>query len=344
MKRHGRLFEKTFTPEALYAAFLDARASKRSKRACFEFEKSIGANLDALHREIHDGTYRPKPYFTFDVFEPKRRTIHAPAFRDCVVQHAIYRVIYPIFDRTFIDQSFACRIGRGTHKASDYTQRMLRQCAGDSYVLKLDIRRFFYSIDRLILRHLIERKIKDRRLVDMMMLFVEVDGDVGIPIGNLLSQTYALIYLNPLDHFVKRDLKVRRYARYVDDFVLIGLTRDECLDRRARIERFLADELRLTLSKSTISKVKRGVNFVGYRTWRSHRFVRKHSLYKFRRAVVRSDLAAAISLLGHALRTASLGYMLHGASSRNTPLFSALPPTFRRQANTHEINRERPHA
>lgn len=331
MKRYGNLFDRSFTPDALYIAYVDARASKRGKRACFAFEKALGANLEALHREIHDGTYRPRSYYTFEVFEPKRRTIHAPAFRDCVVQHAICRVICPIFDRSFIDQSYACRIGKGTHKASDYTQQMLRQCDGDSYVLKLDIRRFFYSIDRGVLRCQIERKIKDHRLVDMMMLFVDAGGEIGIPIGNLLSQVYALIYLNPLDHYVKRDLKVRRYARYVDDFVLIGLSRDECLAHRANIERFLSDELCLSLSKSTISKVKRGVNFVGYRTWRSRRFIRKHSLYRFRRAVKHGDLQAAVSLLGHARRTASMRHMLRLARERNPAIYADFPKQFTQQ-------------
>jgi hypothetical protein len=190
-------------------------------------------------------------------------------------------------------------------------QRSLRECPPDSYTLKLDIRKFFYSIDREVLRRLIERKLKDRRLVDMMMLYAVMDAPVGIPIGNLLSQLYALIYLNPLDHFVKRVLKVRRHVRYVDDFVLVGLTRSQCVEYRSRIVQFLRDELHLELSKSTIAIVAKGVNFVGYRTWRSRRFIRKYSLYKFRRMVHRGKQSAIISLLGHAKRTQSIPYMLN---------------------------------
>lgn len=223
MKRIGFLFERTFTREALLVAFQTAARHKHGKRACFEFEKSLATNLDALHQELNDGTYRPRPYFSFMVYEPKPRTIFAPAFRDLVVQHAIYSVVGPIFERSFIDQSFACRLGYGTHKAADYAQEALRACPRDSYTLKLDIRRFFYRIDRGILRMLIERKIKDRRFVDLMMLFADHGEPVGIPIGNLLSQLYALIFLNPVDHFVKRTLRVRRYCRYVDDSILFGL-------------------------------------------------------------------------------------------------------------------------
>lgn len=309
MKRVGNLFDAAFSRENIYQAYLDARRGKRKKAACFQFETRLGANLQALYDEIHSGSYQPLPYFRFVVYEPKERVIHGPAFRDIVVQHAIYRVIYPIFDRTFISTSFACRIGYGTHRASDYLQRALRQYSGDAYTLKLDIRKFFYSIDRAILRRLIERKIKDRRLIDVMILYARMEEPVGIPIGNLLSQLFALIYLNPLDHFIKRSLKVRHYVRYVDDFVLIGLSRQQCVECRAVIVEFLRDELHLKLSKSTIARVSRGVNFVGYRTWRSRRFIRKYSLYKFKRVLSRGNHAAVISLLGHASRTDSLRYM-----------------------------------
>jgi len=339
LKRHGNLFNQIFTPENLHQAFLDARRGKRKKWACFQFETNLGHNLAALHREIHDGTYRPRPYFKFKVYEPKERIIHAPAFRDIVVQHAIYRVIYPLFNATFIDQSFACRVGMGTHRASDYTQRALKQCDPNSYTLKLDVRKFFHSIDRSILRGLIERRIKDRRLVDLMMLYAECDGPTGIPIGNLLSQLYALIYLNPLDHFVKRVLGVRHYVRYVDDFVLIGLTREQCLEYRERIVAYLESALRLTLSKSTLQRAKRGINFVGYRTWRGKRFIRKFSLYRFRRALRKGDVRALASILGHACRTNSLPHMLRLIEESNYAGHIPLPQDRRRVHHLHPAGR-----
>ena len=120
MKRIGHLYERAFTPGALLAAFHAAARHKHGKRACFNFEKRLASNLDALHRELSDYSYRPRSYYSFMVYEPKPRRIFAPAFRDLVVQHAIYAVIGPIFERGFIDQSFACRIGFGTHKAADY--------------------------------------------------------------------------------------------------------------------------------------------------------------------------------------------------------------------------------
>lgn len=309
MKRHGNLYDKAFTPEALFAAFVDARKNKRATHSCLHFEKRLGSNLAALHEELTDGSYELLPYTTFQVFEPKQRTIHAPAFRDRVVQHAIYRVIQPIFDATFIAQSFACRPGKGTHGASDYVQAAMQQVPRDSYILQMDIRKFYYRIDRDILRALIERKIKDARLVDLMMRFALHEQPTGVPIGNLLSQLYALIYLNAMDHFIKRALGVQHYARYVDDFALIGLTREQALDYRARIVRFLADELRLELSRNSIHRVSRGINFVGYRTWTTRRFVRRFSLFRFRRAARMGRVDSIVSSLGHARRTASLRHM-----------------------------------
>ena len=310
MKRFGNLFEQAFSRGNLYQAYLDARRGKRGKRACFEFEIHLGANLAALHAEVHAGAYRPQPYFKFMVYEPKPRVIYAPSFRDIVLQHAIYRVTYPIFDRTFISTSFACRNGYGTHKASDYTQKALRHYGNDVYILKLDVRKFFYSIDRQILRGLVERKLKDSRLIEVMMLFADTGDPLGIPIGNLLSQLYALIYLNPVDQFIKRVLEVRHYVRYVDDMVLVGLSREQALDYKALIVEFLKDRLHLELSKSTIQRVKRGVNFVGYRTWKTKRIIRKYSLYKFSRRLRAGDQQAVVSLLGHAKSTDSLPYML----------------------------------
>ena len=310
MKRIGFLFDKTFTPEALLAAFNAAARHKHAKRACFNFERRLASNLALLHQELHEGSYKPRAYFNFMVYEPKPRRIFAPAFRDLVVQHAIYAVIGQIFDRGFIDQSFACRIGLGTHKAANYAQAALQASQRDSFTLKLDIRKFFYRIDRPILRRQIERKIKDRRFVDLMMQFADHGEPVGIPIGNLLSQLYALIYLNPLDHFIKRELGIPRYCRYVDDFVLFGESREDLLECKGLIVEFIQRELHLELSRFTLAPVTRGINFVGFRTWSGKRFIRRHSVYTFRQAIKRRQMDSAVSVLGHARRTHSLQHLL----------------------------------
>ena len=338
MKRAGGLFARAFTPESLHQGYLDARKGKRGTHACYQFERQLGAQLGALHAALHDGSYQPLPYNTFQVFEPKPRLIYAPAFRDRVVQHAIYRVIQPVFDASFIDQSFACRPGKGTHAASDYMQAALQQAPAGSYLLQLDIRRFYYRINRQILQGLIERKIKDAALVRVMMQFADQGEPLGVPIGNLLSQLYALIYLNPLDHYIKRDLRAQRYARYVDDFILVGITRAEALSHRAAIVDFLATRLGLELSKSTIAPVRRGANFVGYRTWASRRFVRRHALYTYRRALAAGRVESVVSSLGHARRTASFHHMLNQAKA-NHDLYRQLPKNLRR---AHDLRAAHP--
>ncbi len=309
-KRLGNLFEQCFSMEALFAAYERGRQGKRKTFSVMRFERDLGANLKALHDELHAGTYQPKPYRHFIVMEPKPRQISAPAFRDVVVQHAIYDLLNPIFDRGFIHDSYGCRVAKGTHMASDRVQHYLRKAAPDSYTLQLDIRRFYYRIDRAILRTLIERKIKDTRLVDLMLLFADDGKDaLGVPIGNLLSQLYALIYLDPLDHFIKREMKVKNYVRYVDDFILWCDTRAQAIERRDIIIDFLQTRLGLTLSRWTIATVSRGVNFVGFRTWRKRRFVRKHSLFRFSRSLKAGDVPSLNSILGNALRTSSHAHM-----------------------------------
>lgn len=335
MKRIGHLFELAFTPEALYQAWEDASRGKRGKRATLEFSRCLSTNLDALHQELHSGNYKPQPYIEFTVYEPKRRTIYAPAFRDLVVQHAIYRLVYPIFNAGFIDQSFACRVGKGTHAAADYAQGALRASAPDSYILQLDIRKFFYSIDRAVLAGQIERKIKDQRFVAVMLQFADYGQPKGIPIGNLLSQLYALIYLNPLDHFIKRELKAARYCRYVDDFVIFGWPRERCAAALERIIEFIHTDLGLELSRYSLHRVTHGLNFVGYRTWRSTRFVRKHSLYTFTQAAKRGALESVISILGHARNTASFRHLLTTLKDRHHDLFNRLPPRSRRGDHPH---------
>ncbi|MCX7084310.1 MAG: reverse transcriptase/maturase family protein [Methylococcales bacterium] len=328
MKRVGSLFEKAFTKENILAAFYDASKHKKSRRGCFEFERCLGSNITALHKELHNGTYKPCRYYTFTVYEPKKRQIYAPAFRDCVVQHAIYRVVTPVFDATFIDQSFACRKGLGTHKAADYAQKALQITDKNSYFLKLDIRKFFYRIDRLILKSLFEKKIKDQRMVNVMMLFTDHGEKLGIPIGNLLSQLYALIYLNPLDHYIKRVLKIKHYCRYVDDFVLFGISKQSAIDYLAKLILFLKNTLNLELSKSTILKNRKGINFVGYRTWSSKRFIRKRSLYNYKVAIKNYKIESIVSILGHARYTHSLKYLLTLLKEHNNAQNLCLPKVY----------------
>jgi hypothetical protein len=327
MKRHGNLFDRATSLDALHQGYLDARKSKRATRACAGFERRLGAQLEDLAATLAASTYAPRPYTSFTVHEPKPRIITAPAFRDRVVQHAAYRVIQPLLDARFIAQSFACRPGLGTHAAADYVQAAMRAAKQGSWFLQMDVRRFYYSIDRGILRALYERIIKDARMVNLVMQFADPGQPQGLPIGNLLSQLGALLYLNELDHFVKRELKAASYCRYVDDFVLIGITREQASEHRQRITQFLQEHLNLQVSRFTVAPVRRGINFCGYRTWPRIRFVRRRALWAFRAAVRAGKLVSAVSSLAHARRTASHQHMLAHMQTANPPLYQQLPKT-----------------
>lgn len=291
-------------PENLWQGYRDAVKNKSDRRPILKFMQNAGANIQRLHEQITSGTYTPTEPRSFTVQEPKPRRIDAPAIRDSVVQHSIYNAVYPLFDRGFIHDNYGCRIGKGTHRAGDAVQRYFRQCAGDDYYLQLDIRKFYYSIDHDILRERIERKIKDPDLVDLMMAF-SGKPPTGLYIGNLMSQLYGLIYLDRLDHYIKRTLKIKRYVRYVDDFVLIGLTREQASELKAHIEHWLWDNLKLKLSKWRIAKINNGINYCGFRIWRKGRFVRKRTLHNFSKALTREKVDSLQSILAHSKNTGS---------------------------------------
>lgn len=304
----------------LYDAFLCARKKKRNKKAIYDFEKSLGLNLLTLQKELSNTTYQPSCYRTFYVYEPKQRLIVAPAFRDSVVQHMIYNYIYDLFDKSFIFDSYGCRKTKGTHKASARLQTFMRKYSNDEYYLQLDVRRYYYSINHEILRKLISKKIHDSRVVDLIMMFVNRLQKIGLYVGNVLSQLFGLIYLSPLDHFIKRVLKVKHYLRYVDDFVLVGLTKDQANEFKDKIETFLKDNLELVLSKFRIAKIKHGCNFVGFRTWRRMKFIRKHSLHNFSKALRKQKMDSIVSILGHAKHSSSHKYLISKLGEKNATL------------------------
>ena len=289
---------------------MSARKNKRNKKAIYEFEKNLGMNLASLKAELENFIYKPSEYRTFYVYEPKQRLIVAPNFRDSVIQHLIYNYIYDLFDRSFIHDSYGCRKLKGTHKASARLQEFMRKHSNDKYYLQLDIRKYYYNINHNILKKLIAKKIKDERIVELIMLFVDTTSDKGLYVGNVLSQLFGLIYLNLLDHYIKRELKIKHYIRYVDDFVLVGLDKSEANCLKVKIEKFLKDNLELELSKFRIAKIKQGCNFVGFRTWQSMKFIRKHTLHNFSRKLKQNKMDSVISILGHAKHSSSYKYLI----------------------------------
>lgn len=202
MKRIGNLINTIISSENMFLAFKEARKGKNHKRKVFNFELNLGVNIADLMTQIKNNTYKPKPYRKFILKEPKERIIFAPSFEDIVVQHSIYRVIYPIFEKTFITQSHGCRKNYGTHSASRYLQKSLKQYDEDLYFLQLDIRKYFYSFNREILKTLLEKKIKDKKLIELIMLFAHHESDRGVNfVGYRTWQKYKLVRKHSMYNF-----------------------------------------------------------------------------------------------------------------------------------------------
>lgn len=286
----------------LLLAFRKASKGKRGHPSVAAFEYRLEDNLLQLQRELQDQTYRPGSYTSFYIHDPKRRLISAAPFRDRVAHHALCNVTEPLFERSFIADSYANRIGKGTHRALDRAQEFARQYR---YVLACDIRQFFPSIDHAILREILARKIRDADtlwLVDQILAsgvgvlseeytMVYFSGDDlfaiyrprGLPIGNLTSQFWANCYLNPFDHFVKRELRCAGYVRYVDDLRLFADDKATLWDwQHALVERLV--RARLTLHPSAQPRLTSdGFAFLGFTLFPHHRQLRPRRGFAFAR-------------------------------------------------------------
>ena len=316
------LFQEIVTLDNLYQGFLKASKGKRNRKNVYLFEKNLMTNLNKLKSELISKTYKPKECRIFTITCPnsgKMRKIEAPDFRDAIVQHAIYNHVYWLFDKTFIHDNYGCRIGKGTHKCADRCQEFLRKCEGDAYYLQLDFRKYYYSIDRQILSNAIKHQIKDfPDVCELMDKFIFTDYEEnGLGIGNLLSQLFGLIYLNRFDHYIKRVLKIKNYIRYVDDSVLIGLSLQEAKVLAKHLEDWCKENLNLEFSKVKIHKIKHGINFVGFRTWRSKRYIRKKALQNFSKAVKREKWDSVNALLEHSFKTTSFSYLINTLNTHN---------------------------
>lgn len=278
MKVYSKLINKVCNPELLFSAWDEFKRGKSRKIDVLNFEHNLEQNIFELFRDLSNKTYKHRPYEGFYVYDPKRRHIHKASVRDRVLHHAIFNVLNPIFEPTFIPTSFSCRIGKGTHKGVTALSNMIRRVSLNytqpCFALKCDVRKFFDSVDQKILISILKRKIRDRDflwlLEEVIHSFSSEQSDLfnqkGLPIGNLTSQIFANIYMNDFDQFVKNELKARYYVRYTDDFIILSHNETELKPILIKIETFLKDRLQLSLhpEKVTIKKYGHGVDFLGY--------------------------------------------------------------------------------
>ena len=258
------LMDEVCSWENLVQAYYSARKCKRTRLSVLEFEKNRERNLLALQDELSSGAYRTGKYRRFKICEPKERDIMSLPFRDRVAQHAIYRVIEPIFDKSFHPGSFACRKGRGNKDALERVVRAMRK-KGCEWYLYCDISKFFASIDIAVLKKLIARKIKDERLLGIIGGILDsTRQEKGMPIGNLLSQLFANVYLHELDFHVAHSVKPRGYVRYMDDIILFFDSKGAVKKARDSIEEFLNRELHMSLNGRTrVGRSRDGLSFCG---------------------------------------------------------------------------------
>lgn len=226
-----------------------------------------------LQEELKNGVWQHSQYTAFNVCDPKLRRIHKAGVRDRVFHHAVFRVLYPIFDKNFIFESYSCRLSKGTHKAVNRLEQFCRQFSHNNtrsiFALKCDIRKFFDSIDQNILLELIKRKIQDKNAlwsIGKIIKSFEKSSSRGLPLGNVTSQLFANIYLNELDQFIKHNLRIKHYLRYCDDFVILGENEKCLIGLIPSISDFLEQKLKLTLhpDKIIVRKYYQGIDWLGY--------------------------------------------------------------------------------
>jgi len=305
MKRHGNLWPQILAWDNLILAARKAQKGKRFRENVLEFNYNLEPNLLQLQAELNDKTYTPGDYKTFNIDDPKPRLISAAPYRDRVIHHALCNIIVPLIERSFIADTYANRLGYGSHRA---LRRFTQFARSSRYILQCDIRRYFPTIDHEILKTEIRRKIKCKDTLWLIDTIVDssnpqepvidyFSGDnlltpilrrKGLPIGNLTSQFFANVYLNRFDHFIQEDLKCRKYLRYVDDFALFSDDRDFLVDARGKIEDYL-ETLRLKIHpiKSQLFETLYGANFVGFRVLPDRIRVRSDNLRRARRRLKR---------------------------------------------------------
>lgn len=267
-------YDNLISIENIFQAWDKFKKRKLEKKDVQEFYRNLEDNLFELHRKLKNKTYRHGSYQDFYVNDPKRRHIHKAQVSDRIVHHLLYKYLYDIFDKTFIYDSYSCRLNKGTHKAvgrlDKFARKVSKNYSGQCWALKCDIKKFFASVDHKILLKLLERRIKDKNILWLIGEIIDsfqlgVKPLKGIPLGNLTSQIFANIYMNELDQFAKHRLNIRYYLRYADDFVIISKNKKVLQELEIPISNFLSKSLKLKLHSKKIifRRLSWGIEFLG---------------------------------------------------------------------------------
>lgn len=289
MKKFNITYEQITSYNNIYAAYLDARKSKSERNEIMRFSLELDSNLNRLYEDLREKRYKVGGYRVLYIYVPKKRLIMALQFRDRVLQWAVYRLLNPMYEKTYITDSYGCRKDKGREKAAKRLQYWLRQTdrkPKQYYYLKLDISKFFYRVDHEVLLNILKRRIKDKRIIELLDIIINSDKrafglplgvepceidpnemlfDKGMPIGNLTSQMFANIYMNELDQYLKHELRLKYVIRYMDDCIILHESKEELRQILEKVEVFLLEKLKLNLNKKTVIRPTTcNIDFVGY--------------------------------------------------------------------------------
>lgn len=292
------LYERIYDTKNLEESYKRTQSGNRKyRKEAIYFAMSKERKLRCLQKELEDRTYRPGSYIEFYVFEPKKRLVHAPHIRDKIVQFSIHTVLQGVYRPVFIKDSYACLEDKGAHEAVHRIQHYMRLAQWkyeEPYIVKIDVRKFFYSINRDILKTIYRKKIPESEQDFLRILDMIVDsspeGERGSPLGNVTSQDFANIYLNEVDQFCKRYLGLKWYVRYMDDICIIVKDRETARDVLAKIRTYVKDHLDLELNEKThIYPLAQGINTLGFRIHTTHLEVRNSSKAAMKRRIKKID-------------------------------------------------------
>lgn len=277
-------YQDIISLENLLEAWKEFVRGKRNRKDVQEFERNLMTNVIALHLDLLNKTYRHSAYKAFNVSDPKPRDIHKASVRDRLLHHALYRELYPFFNRTFISHSYSCRLNKGSHKALDALQDFAYEVSKNHtktvWMLKCDIRKFFASIDQAVLLQIVRNYIPDTDIIALIARivgsFYSTKSGVGLPLGNLTSQLFVNIYMNKFDQWMKHKMKTKHYIRYADDFMILSTDKDWLIELIPKIAEFLEENLKLSLhpNKVYIKSFASGVDFLGWVHFPHHRVLR----------------------------------------------------------------------
>ena len=302
-------FEEIISIENILLAWHEFVLGKSNRLDVQKFSLNLIDNIFQLYNDLANFQYQHGKYYAFNISDPKPRNIHKATVRDRLLHHAIYRQFYPFFDKTFISDSFSCRLKKGTHKAINrfhlFFYKVSKNNTKTCWVLKCDVRKFFASIDHDILKSILKKYISDQNIIWLLDRVID-SFYPGLPLGNLTSQLFVNIYMNKFDQFVKYQLKIKYYIRYADDFVILSEDKIYLENLIFEIQEFLKNELKLELhpNKIFIKTFASGVDFLGWVNFVNHRVLRTSTKRRMLKRIKESNKPET--------KTSYLGLLKHG--------------------------------